>query len=780
MTQDLFIDSTLEFEKVASEVALPEDPNAWPNEILQELFKQVPYISDFEPHVVMDRVDAERGFAFGHVEVMNKTEIQRGMDAQGLASAGIKQARIPVIVKDRKLQPFDTLVTENSRVIPLTESRLRSAVFRPQAFDVTSLTPGDTSMIGQLYPPYRQNYGFGGGGASMSVGMGKQGEAKACPKCGSMEKCSCMGKASNFEDGTPSEKMGAAKPKMMKNVREGAEQFVDMARAAIKSRGEEVLPPEEKHRLLGFLGVPAAAGAGVGTAVGAGAGYAGGRMHEKSKHSSILADILPTIEPDTYHRAFAKLASRELQSALVANAEATARSLGILSRYELIDQAKVAAAVLGNIPCDVVQITKTANGYQIKVANHSFWAPVDHVYDRGQAVKAFGEKIVLAADMAGTATMAEGVEEEEPSASTPEADKPFIISEFGMYKVQDAGGRHLVGYVFPNLIDIDGKALPMALFNNGSQSALQGEIAGINVGGGASLFEGHPRGYGVFYEVLPNGRAQATIPLDIKAALSGPDQNEGATLHADTYDGRQVEICVQPNIQRLTPAGEGRLLVPESMRWMPLEKAGNVVLADNPESFEKTASPALPFVTVTIRAGGEDDFSLSGYPLNKLASEEKSFLSFDDTVFLLAGLGVAPKDAMQKMAEAFGHGVPTDVKTHRILKLASEQLGVQEKRADSIRSLVHELRVDLLKEAAVIPDPVAVDTVLSLNFINPENLGTFIGYLPLIDEAQSRMCELLIASRLGLRDVSPSALEKAVRATEEVLEGLKVLAFQKN
>ena len=69
--EPLFVESSITFEKSASEVALPEDPNAWPNEILQEMFKQVPYIADFEPHVVMDRIDGERGYGFGHVEVMN-------------------------------------------------------------------------------------------------------------------------------------------------------------------------------------------------------------------------------------------------------------------------------------------------------------------------------------------------------------------------------------------------------------------------------------------------------------------------------------------------------------------------------------------------------------------------------------------------------------------------------------------------------------------------------------------------------------------------------------
>lgn len=675
MTQELFIDANLEFEKVAAEVALPEDPNAWPNEVMQELYKQVPYIADFEPHVVMDRVDGERGFAFGHVIISNKTEIQRGVDEQATASAGVKQIRIPIIVNNRKLSPFDVFVTENSRVLPLTEMRLRAAVFRPQAFDVTSMTPGDTSMIGQLYPPYRQNYGFGGGGATMSVGMGKQGAA------------------------------------------------------------------------------------------------------EVFKGASLLKNILPTIEPDTYSKFSDQLFSEQMYAALMKNASATSGAFSLLAQYQPIDEVKLAASELGGVKATVAQICKTANGYQVKAANHQFWHPVTHIYDRGQLVRAFGEKIALAADMSGQVTMAEGA---GSAADLPEMSPPELIKDFGMYKVQDDKGRELVGYVFPNLIDTEGNALPMCLFTNGSESAVQGEIAGERAGEGGAIPEGKPEaeGHGCFFQVLPNGKAQATIPMTIKAHLDAGDGG-GTALVCETYDGREVHVKVQPNL--LAPqAMDGNFLIPEHMQWLPLDESKEVVLVGGVEQAEKTAHAARPIVTVTIRSGGEDSFSLSGIPLEKIAYEDKNFLGFDDTVFLLAGLGVTPEYAMKKMAQAYGHNEPIDVRISRTIKLAGEQLQHNEKRASGFRELVHQLRVDLLKEAAVIPDPVAVDTVLSLGFINPENLNTFVGYLPLIDEAQARMCELLIGSRLGLRDIPTSALEKAIRSTEEVLEGLKVIAFQKN
>jgi hypothetical protein len=123
------------------------------------------------------------------------------------------------------------------------------------------------------------------------------------------------------------------------------------------------------------------------------------------------------------------------------------------------------------------------------------------------------------------------------------------------------------------------------------------------------------------------------------------------------------------------------------------------------------------------------------------------------------------------------------VRVGRYIKTANDLAGQVREKTASVISLFTEaargLRKDLLKEAAVIPDPMAVDTVLSLGFLNPENLGVFISYMSVIDNAQAKMCELLLAARLGLREVPVGALEKAVKSTEEALEGLKVLAFQK-
>ena len=86
------------------------------------------------------------------------------------------------------------------------------------------------------------------------------------------------------------------------------------------------------------------------------------------------------------------------------------------------------------------------------------------------------------------------------------------------------------------------------------------------------------------------------------------------------------------------------------------------------------------------------------------------------------------------------------------------------------------LRVDLLKEAAVIEDPSAVDKILSVGFITPENVSIFASYIPEIESSIKKLSELLLASRLGLSTVSEGALQKAIIHLDKVVAGLKSLA----
>ena len=790
---ELFIQPAVQLEKVAAEVDLPEDPNAWPKEVLDELFKQVPYIADFRPHVVMSRVDGERGYGFGHVEISNQSEAQMGTDPSSLASAGVRTVRLPVVIKNGKLSPFDLLVNDKSKVVPLTEPRLRQAIFRPQAFDVTSQTPGDQSMIGQLYPPYRQNMGFAGGGVVMPAGgMGKNSSAFEEFLIADLEK---------NDPGFRKVKTAEEHVKFRRDGKTVAEGSYDTVMRALdprkkeptvsdlqKAKGKTNTVSDYLRQKAGKKGMGRSAKVGLGLAAGtalAGGGYAAYKHFKgKEKKGSVLAAILPTIGPRALNQFWGELEKDAgLRAAFSKNKYAAAQVFQLLANHDPMSTEKVASAIPAYIHPTVVQVVRLDDSYMVKSASHHFWRPGKEIIGRGDLVQRFGEKVAFAVDTSGCVTMAD-------HARTKDIEKRAeyeTVSQPGVYKVTDSEGKELVGYVIPNLLDTDGESLPLAMFTNGSQSTIQDEILGEGVSAGVNLPEGPIGGPGFFYTIDQDGQIQATIPM----ALEGSHQmgGEPANFVGETYDGRPVELSVQPNIQELTPMEEGKLLVPEHWRWCSMANSQSVALAGGEEEAnidgEAEEAPPEPneeevkesSAYVTARASG-DSFSLSGPGVAKLASVEKEFVDFDQAMFVLAGLGVEMGYGATKLAHAMTNAFPERIRIGRFITLAEEQEKVAHDSAATKLAGAPSLRRNLIKEAAMIPDPTAVDTVLSLGFINPENIMTFISYLPAIDDAQMKMCELLLSARLGLQDVSATALERAVRSTEEVIESLKVIAFQ--
>lgn len=669
--ESLFIDAQLTYEKTAAaEVSLPEDPNSWGGEIIQEIYKQVPYVADFDPEPVMTQVDGERAFGFGYVQVSNKTELPPDSPKQTLEAAGVKTVRIPIIVKENKLQPFDLLITEDGKMVPLTETRLREALFRPQTFDMTSRTPGDTSLLSQLYPPFRQNYG-GAAGGTVPGDMGKTG----------------------------------------------------------------------------------------------------------SRRGGLLDVVLPTVTPADHASFLVAIAEPSMQAAFMKNAHAVAPAFELILAAEPITLAKHAAAFTHFMTPSVVQIGKDTEGYTVKVASHHMWSPLVQHVDRGELAARFGAKVALAADVNGGVTLANDAEAAEETG--PEGPAPELIKDFGVYKVQDEQGRDLTGYVFPNLIDVDGTKLPMALFTNGSQSAVQGEIVGCRVGDATPpIQEGRPKGNGVFC-TMDEGEAEATLPFTVHNTFTTPqDTGTEVALMAETMDGRAIEIQQQPNIEKITLVDDC-LLVPAHYRWVSLEGSEPVVLVSAAEDIGKAAHVMAMTRTVVIRGDG-NTFSIDGIPVEKIAEDQRHFIDQDDAIFLLAGLGVELGHGLRKLAVAGTGRAPVEVRVGRFISTMDEQEEDAYKRAAARLENLPDLRRVLVKEAAAIPDPVAVDTVLSLGFINPENTASLVRSMPKIEEGQRRMCELLLAARLGIKEIPIYALERAVQATEEVLEGLKVLAFQKN
>jgi hypothetical protein len=498
-----------------------------------------------------------------------------------------------------------------------------------------------------------------------------------------------------------------------------------------------------------------------------------GRFGEVLKTAGLLARVLPTANAVDLDAAQGALEAPAVQACVLANRHAAGAAAEKIAMATATSPVATAEALARLIPPSVTQLARTDRGYTLKTANHALWSPSEFELSRREAIEKLGAARVREADLHGAIT--EAGEVAVPSAAPPPRS-PGVLRDAGVYEVRDLGGERHVGYVFPSLLDIDGRATPLALFVSGSETALQGEIAGVPAGGTAlALPEGRPRGRGVFVRLAPGEDPCAMVPMDLRATIA---DGGVALLAGETFDGRPVRIERSRHLALVLREGDVTL-VPDTFRWVPLDEARALTLdsGETPRAPKEAASTR----EVLVRADASGTFSFEGGPVAKLAYAERSFLSVDDAMFLLAGLGVPLEHGTKKLGAAMARSQPLMIAVARELEPAASAVDAACARAAAKLAMLPPVRprAPLVKEAAVLPDPMAVDTVLSLGFLNAENIALFLEGLPTIEAAQERMCELLLAARLGLRDVPPAALEKAVRATEQVLEGLHVLAFER-
>ena len=659
----LFLHQDLDqgLDKQASEVALPEDPNKWPVEVQQETYKQLPFASDFDLEVVMQRADGESGTGFGHVVVRPKSQLPLGSSQDELAQRGIRIVRIPVVIRNRKLQPLDLMVTDDSTIKPLTEKRLREGTFRPSSFDTTADPQTDTSLAGQLYPPYRSNNGYGGAYK--------------------------MGSARTFE-------------------------------------------------------------------------------------GTLLDRVLPGVVKEAVDRFWKE--ARDFRVALVSS-QHTQEPLLKVANHQYQDTFELEVFKASMLP-DVLSLQSRGGQYFLKTASAASWQPMRSEISRRQALDLFDEKTVLAADQAGEVVVVPGNQEED-------AGEPILelsaIQEPGMFEVETTSGQRLQGLGFPTVIGPKGQDLPSMLWWSGSEAALQGQVQGKYLGPiQLDVPKTRPSGYGVW--VLNGKEPKVLGPVTVKGASRMPDGTQSYMVQ--WFTGEEGHVVLSPGLQ-VVAGTENRTLVPSGFQWLSLEGHESVdLLGSEAEKQDKLAS-ALSGRTITLRAleGQQLRFELDGAPIAKLASDQKQFLSPGDVLFLLGGAGVTEKTAMSCMVAAVSRKAPTICKVARVIEPFEDQMASALRKVAGNQKIAAGLvqdRTALIKVAAIAPDPTSVDTLLSLNFVSPDNIQTFIGYMPLLEDTQRKLCELLLANRLGLSRLPGIALERGVRSLESVLESLKSMVFQ--
>lgn len=539
-------------------------------------------------------------------------------------------------------------------------------------------------------------------------------------------------------------------------------------------------------------------------------GNYGQSITEKTAQPRFLMDAIgPTLSRTDVDAVVEKLAAdHDLAAAFMSNEAASGvlQMVGLEHQIEKTGASDMIDTLRRGLVPNVVQITKLANGNALfKWAQAANFDPQQEEVPPEQAQEMAGPEMEQL-QPGQTATMSPTAEAKEMLLQ----EQPEPVTQFGEYKVTKLDdGNEVLGWVLPNLLRFTLEPTDMALFTNGSEFAVAPGILGSPVGRGANLPSGDPSGYGVWYFEL-GGKVAATVPVTVSTTQKNPDGT--TTFLASDDEGQPVQFIVAPGLANISGIGEGQFAIPDHWKFMPLYGKIEVATVGAPlesqaappadeapspappsgaeappaespppteQAVSKTAAARLLPYCCTVRCDrGADIYSLDAPAFEKVA-EHVNFVDRDAAEFMLVCAGLSPSTARTKLAEAY------DAPSGRAAFLA--QLSTitpwEEKVAGAVASSYRfvgslpDLKRDLLKEAAVVTDADTVDKMLALGFLTPENLKVFVDYLPALEDAVSKLADLLVAARVGLgKTLQEDALQKSMMTMDEVIQGLKELA----
>lgn len=382
-------------------------------------------------------------------------------------------------------------------------------------------------------------------------------------------------------------------------------------------------------------------------------------------------------------------------------------------------------------------------------------------------------------------------------------DKTVVnIDSFGRYGVLDKSGVLAKGWVIPNVINIDGSTAPIKLFLGKALASYQSRIAGIPLGesADASLSPDSPDTGKIGVLVYRDGKdVFATVPFQIVGVTVF---NNLRSLSIVDYKGNQCSLILTPNINGIvkvtdTDAKSPRLgpllgkkttyFVSAKMFFIRMPRLCAVTEA--PDDFKRVAAEWLDVNPVKVamangryvfRGRGLQKyaskpreprmpFKSAGVSIDKLALDFNS-LSRPEAEFLLASWKL-PLEKCAEVLDGVRDRVFLEVHHLRLPPLRSQTKIASPARDELIRSFKPPIAA-LVKIAANLDDVQSVDSVLSLGFVNPENISRFASIKPMLWEVSHMLAKLLLGARLGMEDIPEDSVRSALEHLQRVIDGI--------
>lgn len=403
---------------------------------------------------------------------------------------------------------------------------------------------------------------------------------------------------------------------------------------------------------------------------------------------------------------------------------------------------------------------------------------------------------VYGKDMAGPASEL-GVHK-NPFVFDPREDDRTVkqIEEFGRYAVRDRDGVLAKGWVVPNVVTFEGSKADTKLFLGKALGSYQSRFAGIPVpdDADAGLKPDRPDPGKVGVLMYRDGKEVfATVPFQITGVTVHKNLRSLAVVD---YKGNLANLIISPTIDGIvrvsdsnkTPAlapllgPKANFIVSAKMSFIRMPRLCPV--SEAPADFKLIAAAWLDTQPVKV-AAANGRYVFRGGRLEKYASLQRSPVAanivkaaFDfaslprhEADFLLATWGLPGEKRAQVLDEAKNrlelqlHHLRTNDLPVATVKIASP---AQVRTIEAMRAPIDEL----LKIAANLEDAQTVDSVLSLGFVNPENVARFASVKPMLWETSHMLANLLLASRLGMEDIPEEAVRSALGLLQRTIDGL--------
>lgn len=357
--------------------------------------------------------------------------------------------------------------------------------------------------------------------------------------------------------------------------------------------------------------------------------------------------------------------------------------------------------------------------------------------------------------------------------------KVEMAEEFDHYVVKNKAGVEFEGVVIPKVINFNMELTPLKIFAGKTMSTIQENIAGVRVDNTRWQLHGQVPLVGqtgtFFYQPKDNkSKCLATVPVTIKSV----ECEYGDVYLIRVVDLQGVSMTIKlnsaPELQRIANAGENLYIMPKGFKWFPME--GFQEISNSlPDYGIKVAAVMKTANPVVLISTGYGQFAMKGVEKYAQACNwDASNLEGYQARFLMQSLGANAGniDSFVKQAQRSGRAV---IHGLRRPLLSSEKIAQAVPRAEKLMKIARNLKTNLIKEASFIENSQTVDALLSLNFVNPENITKFVSKLGQLKSAISTLANLIVASRLGIREIPEQAASTAMYRLIDVVNGLEAL-----